>query len=161
MSTIVRKISGESILGDSRRRPDSPIWCYRVAGVAIAYESGEGDNGPYTALTGNFRAVRFDTGEEFESGTCYLPGGMAEQIAAQLNRGNKETPTEVAFVYDIGLAPDPRDSGKPATGNAPAIPPTKYVWTIRNADPTADKESKLSKVMRSLPFPPGVKALPQ
>lgn len=146
MAELVRKLSPDSILGPDRKRPEAPTWFYRIMGRVTGSESGTTQYGPYTELSGEFTAFRFDTGETFTSFRCFLPCGMADSIAERLKVSEGST---VEFVFDIGL--------KPATGKREGDD-KRYEYMISN--PMDDDKERVSKIL-SLNLPPNVKQLPK
>jgi len=69
----------------------------RVVGIASDIKSGEGDNGPWTGLKGQFKATNLVTGEMFQSGQCFLPSVASDMVEGALKAGA----TAVEFGFDI------------------------------------------------------------
>lgn len=153
MSSLARKISPATIIGDKRSdAPTQETWHYRVYGrVTSAITSNENSAfGEYTKLVGSFRATDFSTGEEYESSECFLCCGIGEMIAAQM----AENPgSQIDIVYDIGRKPDPRKGNAGYQGRG-------YEYIIRNPAPITEQEKATRAKFMALPLPKGV-TIPQ
>ena len=117
----LKKMSAKSILGNVRRfvplddKRDiidgEKIALFRVYGMARGTKSDTGDNGPWTAFLGDFRAERLDekTGEvlQYGSGTLFLPS-CAETLL--IPAVEKSDGSGVEFAFDIGLVGRPTSS---------------------------------------------------
>ena len=148
---IARKLSPASIIGENRKRPDEPKWIYRIAGVVNGYERSKENSafGEYVRLIGEFQAIVFDTGEVFIGMAAFLPAGVAELYAARLDSNPGKA---FNLLFDIGLAPDPRENPMPGQ------PPVKYIYIVRN--PTNEHlDSPAHKLLISAPLPVGTKQI--
>jgi hypothetical protein len=94
----------EQILAHEGKRMD----LMDVYGIAKGMRPGSGDNGPYVAFIGDFRAKAITTGEMFVSAKCLLPKLLEEMIAGAGMDGEVFRPVEFAFriavVYDKDAA---------------------------------------------------------
>lgn len=145
MGEIIRKISAKTLYGKITPPPEGEVtWLHRVSGTVVAVEEGEGKGalGKYYRLMGDFVLLKFESGEEFESTDCFLPGNLAKHIYTRLQ---KEGVTEIEFTLDIGVK-----------GSSES--PTKYEYVWRNPEKPRDN-SRMEK-LKKLPMPPGMKALP-
>lgn len=156
-SQIVGKISPKTVMGTDRTAPKADqgtILLYRVGGIATGFDTGEdkfakekGEEGKeWTKLIGEFMAKRYDNGEVFTSGECFLPGSIAKLVASQIMRQapNATGQTDgVNFVFDIGYKYDAQSA-------------KNYVYVVSN--PTDNEaDSAVAKLIASAPPP---KALP-
>jgi len=103
-ATIVKKIATKTVLGgptNIRKMEDGPIM--RIMGIMRGTQTGEGDNGPWTAFIGNFQAVNLTTGEIFVAAKAFLPGAAGEMIEQAWNAAQEgENPAEnLKFAFDI------------------------------------------------------------
>lgn len=117
---------------------------FRVYGEATGYVSGEGkfkrdDGTPSTwnKLAGDFEAVRFDTGEIFQSAMCFLPDYVTAPILKELGQEGVQA---VQFAYDILLQFDPQSA-------------TSYIFLAKPLRANAG-ESAVDKLRAALPPPP-------
>jgi hypothetical protein len=74
----------------------------RVIGIMNATQHGEGDNGPWTALKGEFEAINLLTNKTYISGKCFLPGAISDLVSGQLG-GDVQ---KVQFAFDIIIVED-------------------------------------------------------
>jgi hypothetical protein len=150
--TILRKISPKTVMGEMTK-PTQETWLYRVFGTVVSAEIDSKNSafGEYARLIGEFQAIRFDTGEQFSSGECFLVAGIGEMIAARLakNADGGETPSAINIVFDIGYRPDNRKNSQ-----------TGYEFMIRNPDEQTEQQKQAILAVMSLPLPPGLKTLP-
>lgn len=72
----------------------------RVVGIASGLQTGEGDNGPWTGLKGQFRATNLLTGEEFSSGKCFLPNVAQDMVVGAIMADGASA---VEFAFDISV----------------------------------------------------------
>ncbi len=77
----------------------SRITLGRVMGIATDIKKGLNPQGePYMGLVGSFEGTPADeTKDIIQSGVCYLPGGVTEAIAGQMQASGKP----VSFAFDI------------------------------------------------------------
>ncbi len=85
----------------------------RVIGIASGLKTGEGDNGPWTGLTGQFKATNLLTGEVYQSGKCFMPDVAQDMIVGALMAGNTAS---VSFGFDVSVEYDEKSA-------------TSYVYT--------------------------------
>jgi len=106
---ILRKLSIKTVTGllvkDIRKwaeeTPGKPIMT--VMGVATGIQTGETDNGPWTALRGNFMAQN-SKGERFRGGRAFIPdGGALDMVLGMLGDDSVEN---VKFAYNIFVRED-------------------------------------------------------
>lgn len=106
-ATVLSKISIKSIGRSGAEwvtNKDGVTPLGRIAGYArgsIMKEDAQGN--AIEALVGEFTAINLESGEVFQSGVCYLPAGMHEQILAALRKpaGENAAPTAVQFAVEI------------------------------------------------------------
>ena len=98
---IVSKLSAKKVCGKVPK-PDDKMPLLQVFGIATGIKTGESNFGPWTALTGAFRATRLKDGEQFQSGVCFLPKMGTELIAPMLK---KEGVEGLEFAFNIGVIP--------------------------------------------------------
>lgn len=117
----LKKMSAKSILGNTKRFipmddkrdiiPGERVPLFRVFGLARGAKKGDGDNGPWLAFLGEFRATRIDaeSGEviTYGSSTLFLPS-CAEELLAPVVMENDGSGVE--FAFDIGLIGSPASS---------------------------------------------------
>jgi len=96
---LVSKISVAKCHGklDKNNLPKEPI--LRVGGIASGTKTGTSNYGPWTALTGDFVAINTQTGEEYRSGVCFVPGTALSLIEGAL----AQSPDGVEFGFDFGV----------------------------------------------------------
>lgn len=99
--TIVTKISVKKILGKIKP-PTEKTYLMQVFGIANGTKTGTSQYGEYTALTGQFRAIKLDTGEVYGGGQCYLPN-IALNLVLPAMKG--EGTNGVEFAFNIGVYP--------------------------------------------------------
>lgn len=98
-ATVFGKITS-AMLAALEEKPDMEIPIMRITGLAVDTKKGQGDNGPWIALTGEFVAANAKTGELYVAPTCFIPGPMQAIVAARMNQANV---TAVEFAVDIGI----------------------------------------------------------
>lgn len=62
------------------------VFIARVGGVAMEYITGESKNGEWVGFKGQFLAITKD-GEQFTSGTAFLPASVATKLREQMDNG--------------------------------------------------------------------------
>lgn len=104
---FINKISVATVVGNVKpivkemKNGDSKI-IMRILGIANGTKVGDGDNGPWTALIGEFKATNILTGKEFISGKCFLPGAISDLVVGQLGGDTHK----VQFGFDIIIVED-------------------------------------------------------
>lgn len=90
--------------GELKGKP-KPVHIVRVMGIGHTVKTGESDNGPWTAIIGEAKAINVQTGEEIRSGKVFLPSPADEITAGQLAA---EGVNSVQYAWDISViaAPD-------------------------------------------------------
>jgi len=73
---------------------------YRMTGYVTDTKDGQGDNGPWVALKGDFSATRFDTGEVFMASSAFIPGATNDVIAGLIKSGQGKV---IEFGCDVGI----------------------------------------------------------
>lgn len=145
-----KKLGPQTICPDLLKNPgSSTAWLYRIAGRVTGTLAGTSQFGNWTALTGEFHALRFDTGETFTSNKCFLPAGAGDLIASalgQLQEANADA--AIDMLYDIGIQQNKREKDNP----------TKYDYVIRKPDGESVKRSQVFDMMKRFALPPGVVA---
>lgn len=99
--TIVTKLSAKKILGKVKK-PEEKTVLMQVFGIATGIKTGESNYGPWTALTGQFRAVNLQNGEIFQSGICFLPKMGTDLVTPMLK---KEGVDGLEFALNVGIVP--------------------------------------------------------
>jgi hypothetical protein len=150
MATVIKKISVKTVIGGPakiRSLHDGPIM--RVFGMMRGTQSGEGENGPWIALIGNFQAINMETGEIFAAAKCFLPGAAGDIVVEAWNNSQDgENPAEnMKFAFDIKKF---TDDGSAVGYQYSAVP----LIEASEADP-------LAEMARALPAIVPVPALPE
>ncbi len=118
-----------------------------IYGIAKGMKPGSGDNGPYVAFIGEFRAKNIQTGELFLSAKALVPKVLEEMIAGAGMAGDVFNPVEFAFRISV-------EYDKSAA--------TKYVYDVTPLVPMEENdtiralENKMS-AMAALPAPTDIK----
>lgn len=111
---------------DNRR-----ILLCRIRGNATGIKSAIGNDGTTVyGLTGFFEGVNAESGEKFQSGVCFLPGGIQELILEPLDKALNDAAAaapSIIFAFDIFAEPATNKAGYgysavnliPATGANP------------------------------------------
>lgn len=73
-----------------------------IIGVAVGVLKGESDYGPWSALSGDFEATSYLTGESCRASKCFLPAGADAPIEAVVGKGG----AQVAFALAISIKRD-------------------------------------------------------
>ena len=98
---MIKKISTKTVFGsvNAKMLPEdgSTRELYQVMGIASAIQAGESNYGAWECLSGRFRAVNLETGEEVEAGKAFLPGLAHDLVASQIVDG-----AQVEFALIIG-----------------------------------------------------------
>jgi hypothetical protein len=115
---------------------ETPIMVMRAYGVATRTVTGEGDNGPWTAFIGQFKAVNLLDGVEYTSGKMFLPGVASDLLEGELGSAENNS---VEFGFDIIAVPDESS----ATG---------YVYQAESLiEP--EKDDTFSRLEQAIPAP--------
>lgn len=143
-----KKLGPQTICPDLLNNPGPTTrWLYRIAGRVTGTLEGSTQFGKWVALTGEFHALRFDTGETFTSNKAFLPAGAADLIAAALGKMQEaDADAAVDLLYDIGIQQNKREKDNP----------TKYDYVIRKPDGASVKRSQVFDMMKQFALPPGV-----
>ena len=111
MAKLIKKISVGKVFGDKKAIAEfigkGEKAVMRVIGIAHKAIPGDGDMGPYVSFKGNFKAVNLLTGEEFRSGTCFLPDVAADIIEGAVmgsENGSVEFAFDIIATYDNSSA---------------------------------------------------------
>lgn len=138
-ATLIKKITAKVMMGevDKSLIPESEnsIDLFHAYGIATSVKTGSTNFGEWTALIGQFRAVRLDNGDVFESGKMLLPDIARDAIVGRL--GATADTKGIEFAFTIGIK---RDTAKNSARG--------YVYTakpmieITEADPIAKLEAK-------------------
>ena len=102
MATLLKKIAPKNVMERKMKAPEKAEMLYTVFGIARTTRSGEGDNGPWTALVGNFEAVRTEDGAVFKGVQLFLPEPLNSIMADKLREEDVE---EIQFAVNIGIKP--------------------------------------------------------
>lgn len=132
---IVSKISAKKIVGKVKK-PTETVYHMQVYGIATGTKAGESNFGPWTALTGQFRAKNLETGEVSQSGVCFLPEIALNLITPKLDAKNVEG---VEFALNIGVTP-----ANNSVGYEYVVTP---VIAASENDPLEQLETKVNKVL--------------
>jgi hypothetical protein len=80
---------------------DKPVALARIMGIANGVKWVEGQGGELSpAILGAFEGVNLQTGEVYQSGKLFLPGGIAELISGQFKTDDDKNKS-VQFAFDI------------------------------------------------------------
>lgn len=151
MQIIARKLTPDSICTKERlnQLPVVESWLYRIAGFATGSEDYTHPQfGDSVALTGEFQAINFETGENFIGNRCFLPAGMAEVLAGNIGTTEGKVGKQ-RVLFDIGIKPSTR-----------AGSPKPYEFIIRSPMDDA-KDTESGKLLASIPLPDSTKQLIQ
>ena len=108
---LIKKISAKTVCGDVRKvvKSKEAGWkkeeLFRVFGIANKIKTGDGDNGPWSAAEGQFKAVCSETGEEFAAGVCFLPDVAQNMVNAIVTNAEGQS-VEFGFIIYVTEAPD-------------------------------------------------------
>lgn len=91
MTSILKKITIKTLgfgVKDIRKLAESgkgePMTVARIFGRASGTKTGESDNGPWTSLSGQFKAVNAVDGKEYMSGNLFMPDVAMDLVAPAL-----------------------------------------------------------------------------
>lgn len=104
---LIKKISIAKVIGNLKKMVAAdeitePTPVMRVFGVATGVKEGNSDNGPWVAVTGQFKAINLLSGEESASGVCFMPDVAIDSVVGQLRQDGINA---VEFGYDIICRP--------------------------------------------------------
>lgn len=105
----------------------------RIVGIASGLKTGEGDNGPWTGLTGQFKGTNLMTGEVYQSGILFMPNVAQDMVIGALMGETKA----VEFGFDITAQYDESSATSYVYG---AIP----LFESSEADPLKALEARIS-----------------
>lgn len=107
MAKILKKLSIKTVTGltvaairEMATPEGAPVM--RIMGIAMGTKGGESDNGPWTALRGQFEASNLITGEVFGGSVLFLPDVALDAILPALAGDN----ANVKFALDITVMKD-------------------------------------------------------
>jgi hypothetical protein len=103
--SVAGKISLEKLIAHNTANPGSVMPLYGVIGLAADFVAGQSEHGPYVRLLGQFKAINVETGEEFRSGACILPGAASDLVFGAL-RGLGEGGGSIEFALRVGVKRD-------------------------------------------------------
>lgn len=97
----INSISTKTVFGkvtpkDIAAAPEQKLAVMRVIGIASGFKTGEGNDGPWTALQGTFEASNFKTGEVISASMAFLPSEAMNAVLGSVKLGRA-----VEFAYDI------------------------------------------------------------
>lgn len=167
---ILRKISTKTILGNLKKAvmdgtTKLPCDLFTIIGRASNLRVGEGDNGPWTALLGEFEAVRLSDGQAFLSSQCFIPGPAGELLVNQVRQFiTEEIPVSseefkkhgktyktngdvVELALIVGAKPNERPDGAPYEFTVRPIVP------VQKADALAALRDKMAQKVKLLAAP--------
>lgn len=127
--------------------PGKQMVLLTIIGIASAHKVGQTDKGEYVRFIGQFKATNVETGVEYVSPSCILPGSAPDLIYGALAGAGEGEKRAVEFAFNIGARYDPT-----------AI--TKYVYTIEQiiqtdeSDPLALLEAKFKNAALPAPTAP-------
>lgn len=119
----------DKVMGDKTKA--HPI--VRFLGIATGMKTGEGDNGPWTGLTGQFKGINLDTGEEFRSGVLFMPNVAQDMVIGALMGDTKA----VEFGFEVTAQYDEASATSYAFGASP-------LFESAESDPLKMLESKIA-----------------
>lgn len=115
----------------------------------IPSQTKGGADQEFIGIVGSFEAVNLETGEVFQSGVLYLPGGIHEMIISVLQGMPEDEAAEVKFIVDLIAVP--------------AKNPRGYSWQVRPVvemalahDPLDELREMEMKAKLRLPAPPKI-----
>lgn len=132
MTELLKKISAKNVMETRIKAPDKATDLYTVIGIARGTRSGEGDNGPWTALIGGFEATRISDGKVFQSPQVFLPDPMNAMLAEKLRQDDVN---EIEFAVMVGYKPKDVPCGYEYTCST--------LIDADQADPLADLRNKV------------------
>lgn len=140
---LITKISPKKIMGKINA-PKEKTFLMQVFGVATGTKVGDGNYGPWEALTGQFRAVNLETGEIFQSGVCHLPTVALNLIIPRIK---EDSVNGVEFAFNIGVVPADNKVGyeyiaEPLIEAADNDPLELLAKKVMNLLPAPDKKGK-------------------
>lgn len=148
--TITKKLSMRSVTGSKKEMlalaesgKGKPVLAARFMGMATGIKTGEGDNGPWLALTGEHKGINAATGEEVRSPVCFMPSPAGELVAAQLAQEGVNT---VNYAFDVLVIED-------ETSAVGYVYETKTLMEVSEADPLNALEASLSAAPLALAAP--------
>lgn len=105
---LIKKLSVKTVVGNVKKMVASeaitkPTAVMRMFGVATRTQTGEGDNGPYVAFIGQFKAINLLDGTEYTSGKAFLPDVASDLLEGALA---SEGANGAEFAFDILVVPD-------------------------------------------------------
>jgi hypothetical protein len=154
---LLNKITVKNLCGDVKKRvfvkenfneetgelkDGIKIPLMRIAGKCTRFEVKETDLGTSIALKGTFQGIDLATNEVARAPTCYLPGSVADTIAATLAEGA----SGVEFGFDLYVVTD-----------SSAI--TSYVYEIVPLMEPSEDDS-LNRMFAALPSIPQLLSAP-
>lgn len=105
---LIKKLSVKTVVGNVKKMVASdeikePTAIMRIFGVATRAQVGEGDNGPWVAFIGQFKAINLLDGTEYTSGKAFLPDVASDLLEGAL-AGDGAQGAE--FGFDVLVVPD-------------------------------------------------------
>lgn len=92
----------------------------KIAGYASGIKSGTTQYGDWHALTGEFAATNYETGEIFMGKTAIVPGPMGDALVDTVTqRLSEDANSQVAFSVNVSVKRSPRN------------PDEKYEYVVR------------------------------
>ncbi len=135
---LVNKLSVKAIIGGKgniletvMKDKENEHIVARIIGIASGIKTGEGDNGPWTGLTGQFKGVNVLTGEEFRSGILFMPSVAQDMVVGALMGDTKA----VEFGFDITAKYDEESATSYVYGAVP-------LFESSESDPLSMLEAK-------------------
>jgi hypothetical protein len=134
-NSILKKITVKDVCGEIKK-PATTTWLVRVVGIARDYEIGTTNFGQFVRFKGQFRAIKIETGEVFDSGAMILPdiannliygalsqdGSNAVEFAFDLGVKPSKSPTEYDYIVSSLIESKEADPLAALLSNAPALP---------------------------------------
>lgn len=100
MTTLLKKLSVKGVCGNIKAPAVGvTVDLMVVMGYAKTSEIKKTTFGDSVGFHGDFKGINVDTGEEFRSGTCYLPDVASDLLANALD----STDGAVEFGFTIGI----------------------------------------------------------
>jgi len=107
---LIKKISVKTVCGNIKKMiasqpegEEKSVPVMRAYGTATRTQTGEGDNGPWVAFVGQFKAVNLLDGVEYTSGKMFLPDVASDLLEGALGAAENNN---VEFAFDIIAVPD-------------------------------------------------------
>lgn len=150
--SVISKVTVKSVGADPKEaiRQNKKVPLARFWGVAeaIKYVNNRTTGDVNIALLGSFRAQNMETGEVFDSGVMYLPGGLHDQLSGPFVRAKDQHATvePIKFAIEVLAVPSKNPGGYSYEG--------RQLMKQEGVDPLAEMSSAF---VMALPKPGAAK----